>query len=280
MTYIKKSVLKSLNTAPGAPENRDPNIVIVATEDVLTAPGRDSKGVRIDGIYLFKAGTYAIKVYATPSSIKLNKGVDGDEDAMGVTQGLEFSAPGDELELNELIQNSIGKSVIAFVKTGSCGAGAPFYKVVGSICTPLQMKLEGQNDNDATKNLFKYEAFKKTNVVPGFYYGTLTFETILATIAADAVTVDVTPGSGEYQLTDGTAAPVAITDLVNGSHGDVVTLKGSGGTYPSTIAAAAAKFELLNGADWTANAGESITFKGYKNGATASDILWLEVSRQ
>lgn len=278
--YVKKNVLKSLKTAPGAPENRDPNIVIVGTEDVLTAPGRDGKGIKYLGNFVFKPGTYAILIYATPSSIKITKGVDGDEDAMGVTQGLEFAHPGDELEINEYIQNNIGKSVLAFVKTGSCGSGSPFYKVVGSICTPLQLKLEGQNDNDATKNTFKYEAFKKTNALPGFYEGTLTFETVLSTVVQDAVIVDATPGSGEYQLTDGSAAPIALTDIENGSHGDTVTLKGSGGTYPSTIAAAEAKFELLDGADWTALAGESITLKAYKNGPLATDIIWIEVSRQ
>ena len=277
--YVKIDVLKSVRTAPGAPENRDPNIVIVAMEDVLIEPARDSKGVKYEGSFVFVPGTYAIKLYATPSSIKITKAADGDEDAIGITQGMEFAHPGDEVEINEFQQNWIGKGLLAFVKTGDCGTGAPFYKVIGSRCTPLQLKFEGQNDNDATKNTFKLEAFKKTNRVPGFYYGTLTFATVLATVAADAATVDVTPGSGEYQLTDGSIAIVPITDLINGSHNDVITLLGSGGTYPSTIAASAAKFELLEGADWTANTGSAITFKAYKNGATAADILWIEMSR-
>jgi len=278
--YVKIDVLKSLRDAPGAPENRDPNLVFVATPDILVEPARDAKGVKYDGGFVFNPGAYAIKIYATPSSIKINKAADGDEDAVGITQGLEFAHPGDEVEINEFQQNWLGKSCVAFVKTGDCGTGAPFYKVVGSKCTPLQIKFEGQNDNDATKNTFKLEAFKKTNRVPGFYYGTLTFATVLVTIAADAETVDVTSGSGEYQLTDGSAAAIALTDLVNGSHGDVITLIGSGGTYPSTIASTEAKFALLEAADWTANLGDSITFQGFKNGATAADILWIEKSRQ
>ena len=277
--YVKIDVLKSTNKAPGGAESKDPNIVIVAVSDILNSPNRDGKGVRFEGVYVFKPGAYAIKIYATPSSIKQNKNADGDEDAVSITQGAEFSHPGDELEINEFEQNWIGKGAILFVKTGACN-GPSYYKVYGSVCAPLQLKFEGQNDNDGTKNTLKFEAFKKTTNVPGFYYGNLTFDTVLSIIAADAVTVDVTPGNGEYQLTDGGIAAAPITDLVNGSHNDVITLLGSGGGFPSTIAANEAKFVLANGADWTANTGESITFKGYKNGATDADILWIEQSRQ
>lgn len=280
MDYTEIDIPRSSKSAAGAPENRDPNIIIIATDGVSVEPPRDGKGVRYDGNYVFLAGRYANKIYATSSSIKATKAFDGDEDAIGINQGLEFAHPGDSLELNEFAQNWLNKNCIVMVKTDACGTGSPYYKVYGSKCTPLQLKLEGQDDNDATKNVFKFEAFKKTDRVPGFYYGTLTFATVLATIAADAATVDVTLGSGEYQLTTGGIAAAALTDLVNGSHGDVITLLGSGGGFPSTIASAAAKFELLDGTDWTANAGESITFKGYKNGPTAADILWIEVSRQ
>ena len=277
--YVKIDVLKPAKSSPGGAESKDPNIVIVAVQDILNSPNRDSKGVRFGGLFVFKPGTYAIKIYATPSSIKQNKNADGDEDAVSITQGLEFSHPGDELEINEFEQNWIGKGAIAFIKTGACN-GPTYYKVYGSVCAPLQLKFEGQNDNDGTKNTLKFEAFKKTTNVPGFYFDTLTFDAVLSVIAVDLATVDVTPGNGEYQLTNGSVAPIPITDLVNGSHNDVVTLLGSGGTYPSTIAASEAKFVLANGADWTANAGESITFKGYKNGATDADILWIEQSRQ
>ena len=277
--YVNIDVLKPTKAAPGAPESRDPNIVIVKTSDVLSSPNRDANGVKMVDDFVFKPGAYAIKIYATPSSIKLIKSSDGDEDAIAINQGLEYAHPGDELEINEHIQNFTGEPVIAFVLTDACGGGSPFYKVIGSVCTPLTLKFEGQNDNDATKNLMKYEAFKKSNKVPGFYYGTLTFAAVLATIAQDAAVVDTTPGSGQYQLTDGSAAPIAITDLTNGSNGDVITLLGSGGTYPSTIAASEAKFETVDGADWSALAGATITFKGFKNGATAADILWIEQSR-
>ena len=276
--YVKIDKLKPTIPAPGAPESRDPNIVIVATEDVLSSPVRDGNGVKLVGTYVFKAGAYAIKIYATPSSIKINKSSDGDEDAIAITQGLEYAHPGDDLEINEHIQNYTGKSVIAFVLTDACEGGNPYYKVIGSSCTPLTLKFEGQNDNDATKNLMKYEAFKKSNKVPAFYYGNLTFATVLATIAADVATPDVALGSGQYQLTDNTGAN-AITDLVNGANYDVITLLGSGGNDPSTIAAAAAKFEMVDGADWTAIAGATITFQGFKNGAAAADILWIEQSR-
>lgn len=279
MTYVKLNVPKPTKAAPGAPESRDPDIVIVETTDIVSSPVRDSKGVKMVGTYVFKAGTYAIKIYGTPSTIIPTKSSDGDEDAIAITQGLEFAHPGDELEINEFIQNFTGKSIIAFVKTGACEGGNAYYKVYGSKCTPLTLKFEVQNDNEATKNTIRLEAFKKSNNVPGFYYGNLTFDSVLATVAADETTVDVTNGNGEYQLTTGSSSAAAITDLDNGSNGDVITLLGSGGAYPSTIAASEAKFEMVDGADWTANAGATITFKGFKNGPEADDILWIEQAR-
>lgn len=277
--YVKTNVSRPSKIGAGTRESKDPNIVIVQTEGILTSPSRDGKGVKYDGNFVFKSGEYAIKVYATASSIKQNKTLEGDEDAVGVNAGVEFAHPGDELEINECIQGHINVPVMIFILTDACGGGTPFYKVYGTPCAPLTLKSEGQNDNDATKNLMKFEPSAKSQYVPGFYEGTLTFDTVKATVAQDAATVDVTNGPGEYQLTDGSAAPIAITDIVNGSHGDVITLLGSGGTYPSTIAASEAKFEMRDAVDYTALAGSAITFKAYKNGATTSDIIWLEQSR-
>jgi len=277
--YVKLNVAKPAKAAPGAPESRDPNIVIVETSDILSSPSRDGNGVRLEGVYVFNPGAYAIKIYATPSTIKVIKSSDGEEDNIAITQGLEFAHPGDELEINEFMQNFTGKSVMAFVKTGACEGGNAYYKVIGSKCTPLSLKFEGQNDNDGTKNTMKLEAYKKTNNVPGFFYGTLTFDAVLTTVAQDAAVVDTTSGSGEYQLTDGSAAAIAITDLENGSNGDVITLLGSGGAFPSTITQSEAKFELAEGASWSGITGATITFKGFKNGANADDILWIEQAR-
>lgn len=279
MTYIKVNVPKPTKKGAGTRESKDPNVVVVMVDAILNAPPRDSKGVVYDGAFVFKNGDHATKVYATASTIKQTKTMEGDEDAVGVNAGVEFAHPGDELEINEFIQGHMNTPVMIFVRTNSCGSGTPFYKVYGTPCAPLTQKVEGQNDNDATKNMLKFEPSAKSQYVPGFYYGNLTFDTVKATAPADATTVDVTNGPGEYQLTTGGASAAALTDLVNGAHGDVITLLGSGGTHPSTIAASEAKFELKDGADWTALDGNAITFRGFKNGATSNDILWIELSR-
>lgn len=279
MTYIKTNVTKPARRNAGTRESKDPNVIIVQTEGVLNYAPRDGNEVKYIGNHVFKSGEYAIKVYATAASIKQTKTLEGDEDAVGVMQGVEFAHPGDELEINEFIMGHMNTPVIAFILTDACGSGSPFYKQYGTKCAPLSLKIEGQNDNEATNNLMKFEPSAKSQFLPGFYYGTLTFDTVKDTVAQDATTVDVTNGPGEYQLTDGSAVAVALTDILNGTHGDAITLLGSGGTYPSTIAASEAKFEMKEGADWTALAGSAITFKAYKNGATASDIIWLEQSR-
>jgi len=275
--YVKTNVLRPAKG--GAREAKDPNIVVVRVEDVLTIPARDSKGVKYDGPFVFISGEYAAKIYATSSSISGTKTGDGDEDNISITQAYSFAHPGDSLEINEFIQNHLNVPVMIFERIGTCGDPNAYYKVFGDCSSPLMLKTEFEGSNEATKNTLKFEAFTKSDKVPGFYYGTLTFDTVKAVIAADVATPDVTLGNGEYQLTDGSAAVVPITDLVNGSEGDVITLLGGvGGANAATIASGG-NFLLYEAAGWTALANSAITFKAYKNGATASDLLWIEQSR-
>ena len=274
--YVKTNIPRPAKG--GARESKDPNIVIVPIDSVLTTPAKDAKGVRYDGAFVFKNGEYAIKVYGTPSTFTPTKTGDGDEDNIALTQGYAFMHPGDSLEINELIQNFMNVPVMVFERIGACGAPNAYYKVYGDCSAPLYLKPEFEGTNESTKNNLKFESFTKTQNVPGFYYGNLTFDTVKAVIAADVVTPDVALGAGEYQLTDNAAA-TAITDLVNGAAGDVITLLGSGGANPSSIANAEAAFQLYEGVDWSALAGSAITLKAYKNGPNADDLLWIEQSR-
>lgn len=132
--------------------------------------------------------------------------------------------------------------------------------------------------NDDAKKAVRFVVAGKTRskFVPAEYEGTLTLEDVKATVAQDSATVDVSNGSGEYQLTDGSAAPITITDLTNAVHRGVYTLLGSGGTYPSEVDVDAT-FILKDGTNWTATSGSSITLKAFKAGA--SDIVFFEISR-
>jgi len=273
MAYVKVDIKKPAKG--GAPQGKKAEIVIIDATEVAVFPARDDKGVVIDGAITFKDGKYAILLSATASSISLPVTSEGEEDAVGITSLPEFYHPGDSLEKDEFIQNWTNKNIIVAVKIGACTDPNSYYKVFGSMCNPLSLIVEGQDNNEATKTMIKFQQFTKSAYVPGRYSGTFTFDTA-NTVAADATTVDVVNGSGEYQLTDNTV-PTALTDLTNASHGGVYTLIGSGGANPASLAASEAAFNLKDGVAWQGLAGSRITFKAYKNGA--SSYVFNELSR-
>lgn len=274
MNYIAKNIPKS-KTSTGTRTNMSSFIAFVPISAIKSFPLRDSNGVKMVGNLILNEGAYVEKIYATPTSIKITKNADGEEDAVGWLNGSEFSHPGDELEISEFTRNRLNVPGVIVIGIDEHGI-APFAKIVGSPSSPLTLKVEGQHDNDATKSMLKFEGLVKTKDVPYFYYGTLTEQTPVAVIAADATTVDVTEGSGEYQTTTGTTEAATIAVFNNVSEGDVITLKGSGGTYP-TMVAASANILLYNGASYTANANTSLTLTAFKNGDNS--FAMIELSR-
>ena len=102
MTYVPVSVPKT-GVNPGRPKGKDPNIIIVRTDDVMNYPTRDANGVKnTAGQNLtIKPGASAIAIYATPSTIKRFDAIEGDPDAKGWIQNLEFEHPGDEVGFDE-----------------------------------------------------------------------------------------------------------------------------------------------------------------------------------
>ncbi|GAK96823.1 hypothetical protein JCM19294_1132 [Nonlabens tegetincola] len=262
------------NKSSGAPRGKDTEIVIFRWDHVQTKAPRDSKGVKMQGNIVFKDGMYATQVYATSSSISLPRGIEGDEDKGAYTQVPEFSHPGSPLELEELQYNLMNKPLGVAVKVGACDGEEPYYKVYGTACNPLRLIVEGQDDNEGVADIMRFEMSRPSSVPPGRYYGTWTFDSATV-VLADATTVDVTNGDGEYQLTDN-AAPTEITGLTNAVNGGKYTLLGSGGTNPATIQATG-NFILLEGADWQGLSGERLTLQAFKDGA--SSFKFFELSR-
>lgn len=276
MSYIKINVKKSQNGgAAGASEGKDSEIVMWDWNDVKNAPGRDSKKIVMPGQFVFDLNKYAIKIDATASTIDLPRSSDGEEDNISFTTLPQFKHPGSSLELEEFLQNWTGRPIGLGVRVGGCEGGEAFYRVYGTKCKPLSLMFESQNNNDGTTDLIKFQQFAKSNLLPGRYYGTFTFDEA-ELVAQDAATPDVLAGDGEYQLQDNTQ-PTAITGLANPVHGGVYTLIGSGGANASTIAAAEANIFLLGGVDWTAAANARITLKAFEH--TEGEFIFLETAR-
>src|SRR6478609_1808988 len=133
MTYIRQNVTKPLGKSPGASAPKEPNVTIVATDDILTWPSRDDKGVNIVGSFGMKDNAKMIQLYCTPSKIKASFESDGEEDSISILQKFEAEHPGNELAISEFVQNWLGVNCIIIYS--SCVDD--FRKVLGTKCAPL-----------------------------------------------------------------------------------------------------------------------------------------------
>lgn len=263
------------NIKSGAPQGKSTDVVVFDFADIDKSkwPQRDAGGIRMVGEIPFLPGKYAQEIYATSSSISTPRASEGDEDAVGFTGTPEFSHPGSPLEIEEFIYARTNKQLGVAFKTGGCGGSAPYYIVFGSPCNPLGLLVEGQNNNDGVKDLMKFTQFRKANMLPGRYYGNFPKATANV-VPADATSIDVNAGPGEYQLTENSADKV-ISNITGASDGGVYTFKGSGGSNLSTIEATNANF-ILRGVDWQGLAGSKITVVAFNKGG---QFVFFEQSR-
>jgi len=155
MTYVPVSVPKT-GANPGRPKGKDENIIIVRTKDILNFPARDANGVQSDAgeNLTLIPGAAAIAVYGTPSTIKRYDTGEGDPDAKGWIQNLEFEHPGDEVTLEEWKENNINENLVAL----SFRRGFTSVKVHGTIEEPLQFEVEEQDDKDGLKTTIKLKS--------------------------------------------------------------------------------------------------------------------------
>jgi len=148
LAYTLVSVGKG-GANPGRPVGKRDQIILFNWDDVDTdlMPARDTGGVRITGDIVFLANKYAVEVYVTPSSLNFFNTGEGDADAKGFIQTLEFEKPGDALAFDEFLENNINSNLGAIIRF--CDGRTP--RLLGTPCVPLQMQPEGQNNNEANK---------------------------------------------------------------------------------------------------------------------------------
>ncbi len=269
MTYVKVSVAKPGSNL-GVGGNKKAEIILFDMDDVLAYPARDGSGVVSTDNITFNPGAYMIKLYATQHTIEAGHKGEGDPDKKGVIQSVKFEHPGDENAILEFTANWMNRNIGIIIQRCSDTKK----KLYGTPCAPLQMVYDAKDTKDTNHTEFTFTSSQKGPIVCD-YQGSTTFDTVTGTAAADATTVDVTNGEGEYQLTNGTSAAATITALTNAADGLVYKLLGSGGTHPSTITGGS--FLLKNGTAWTALTGATLTVKCFKDGA--STYKFLELSR-
>ena len=158
-----------------------------------------------------------------------------------------------------------------------CATGEFF--IAGNACKPLRMtKFDGGSDKDKTATTVTFEV--DCGELYCKYVGNTPSQPAV-NVAADAATF-VLAANPQYQLASGSSAVVPITGITGTTDADVnrvITLLGSGGTHPSTIASTATGFLLVGGATWTANAGSQVSFRIFKDGATSYKFMEVPGSR-
>jgi hypothetical protein len=271
LNYVKVNVDRPSGIAPGAGGDKKDKIIFIDSDDVLTMPSRDNKGIVITGNIVMKSNAYMTTIYATPGSIKNTSNSEGEIDAEGIMQGVEFSHPGMAVAIREFRANWLGRNVMVIVE--HCKSTTK--DLYGSPCAPLRMQFAGEDSKDKNGTVFTFKSSEKGPDVAD-YQGTLTYSTVTDTVAADETEIDLTNGEGRYQLTDGTASAATITTCTDAVDGMVFTVLGSGGTYPSQITAAN-DFILAGGVTWTATSGSQITCKAFKDGGAT--WKFIEISR-
>lgn len=270
MTYVKVDVSKPTSLSPGKGGNKKTIITIVDIDDLSAEAPRDSKGVLVVGKHQFKENAYAVKLYGTIDSLAGSSNSEGDIDAEGWIQQFVLAHPGSEKEIREFRANWLNRNIMIFVE--KCAEGS--IDQYGASCAPLRLQVAATDDKDKNNSVFTFKSANKGPDV-GIYQDTLTLASPVDTVDADATSIDLAAGEGEYQLTDNSAEAI-ITTATNAVDGMVFTLLGSGGSFPSDIDTGN-DFELKDGSSWSAIAGAKITFKAFKNGPAT--WKFIEISR-
>lgn len=194
--------------------------------------------------------------------------------ASTITNELPFILGGLEDSTRKLLETGVGEKF--FIVWKICSTNDKF--LGGNACKPLKLvSFDGGStkDNTSTAVVFKNECGE----IWSKYVGNTPTQAA-STVAADATSIPLI-SNPQYQLTDGTIAVVNITTFSGTTDADInriVTILGSGGTYPSTITDVG-DFLLIGGDTWTALANKQISFKIFKDGAATYKYVEIAGTR-
>jgi hypothetical protein len=272
--------------APGAgsPKGKEANATLVYVNDLVKEmfPNANENGVKLVGNIVLKAGARMQRIYMTDSTQKASHKYEGDPDAGGFMKQYEGSHPGDELEINEFVQNSIEEPFIIIYDV-DCNSN--MRKVVGLPCNPLYLEPEFMDDDAGVKHTLIFKQRRRDRHVSKFYEGELSF--VQNNLVADVTFLQLSSPSRVYQLPEVTVADTAVT-IVGLSADDkkIITLIGGGGSEPATLIAedlgviAGQGWDvtilLSNNVTWTAEKGAFINLQVYDAGAK---VYLIEISR-
>lgn len=168
--YTKVSIPKSGDGA-GCAIIKDPNIILVDVDDIVSEPARTHGNVVTDGDLTLKENAKAIAVYATSSSIVCGADQEGEADAKGFKDKVEFEHPGDSDDSENFAEAAANKGFVVLVKQCD-GTTAGKTKIYGRKCNPLFLTIETTDSKDAAKKKFAFAQGVADKFRPGVYTGT------------------------------------------------------------------------------------------------------------
>lgn len=164
MSYQKVS----LTQKKGSPRPKSSLIVAIPYDDIETWPSRGPDDIEATGSFTLRTGAVAIGIYATVSTIARADTQDGDPDAEGFTQTINFDHPGNSKEFEHFVQKFIGKPFILI--SDECGDGAG-KRVHGWKCNPVFFTTEEQDNNEAVKTTLNWATRLRSGYKAAYYSG-------------------------------------------------------------------------------------------------------------
>ena len=167
--YTKVSIPKNGDGA-GCAIIKDPNIILVDVDDIVSEPTRSHGNVNMEGDLELAEGAKSIAIYATSSSIVCGSDNEGEEDAKGYKDKVEFEHPGDSDESENFAEAAANRKFVALVKQCD-GSSAGKVKMYGRKCNPLSLTVETTDTKDAAKKKFAFVQSLADKYRPGVYNG-------------------------------------------------------------------------------------------------------------
>jgi hypothetical protein len=224
-----------------------------------------ANGVTLNGNFVMKEGAKMIQVYLTPSKQAPGYESEGDEDAVGILQSFEASHPGDSEEIAEFVKGWLGRGAIIIY--GTCRDEVK--RVYGTKCSPMKLSPSLTANNDETSTMLSFTQYQRTDQLPFFYRGSLSFAEPFA-VADENLNLTVANGTS-YQLPAFELGETLDVASLDHEHGAVVSIIGGGGADPATLSSGAAVGDatvtvaLKDGADWIALKNATISLEVFKD---------------
>jgi hypothetical protein len=254
----------------GGPLNAKDTLLVARWRDIAYMPSRNARGVLISEDIVFKAGKSFVELYATRDKIKIDSTGEGDLDQEGAKKVVEGMHPGLYQEVLEFAEDNKHEDLVILVRR--CDGDTI---LLGDCGNPMRMKHNHNSDNTKKDNTFTFTSVSASKTL-AIYTGAITLPDYAGLVSANATTFSVGNGEGIYRTGVNTGA-TTLTGITNPNHGNIYTIQGNSGSFPTNIAASSV-FILKDGTTMVLTENAYITFRAFKSGE--SSYVFVEQSRR